>query len=257
MKDNGETIFFVMEAGEQSLYGFLYSEVPTFPGDTSNEIATGYTMRRCLTWLKQIAEGLDYLHRKNILHRDVKSGNVLLFEDGTICKVCDLDLSRKDDTPEKSGGKGTGPYMAPEIQLDRRSKYTLKVDCFSFGVLMLECLIREFPKKRPNDVDVPEHSTFGEEVDKKYKFEFLNEKVMKLLLASEPEERPSFKLIVSQLETCLPNSDLPRLQKPCVPGVENKENYLSPAPEIPSIPRTGLTLYYSVENSQLREGANC
>jgi serine/threonine protein kinase len=114
--------------------------------------------------------------------------------------VCDLDASRRDDKEVKSGSKGTGPYRAPEIKL-HESEYTIKIDNFSFGVLMLECLERKFPESRPEASTVSEQfkeSVFGKQMDDKYKFKDLKDMIVKLL-SEQPENRPDFEAIKDSL----------------------------------------------------------
>ncbi|GAV67943.1 Pkinase domain-containing protein/Stress-antifung domain-containing protein [Cephalotus follicularis] len=87
------------------------------------------------------AEGIEYLHggtQIRIIHRDIKSSNVLLDEDLTP-KIADFGLARcigADKTHLSTGIAGTLGYMAPEYLV--RGQLTEKVDVYSFGVLVLE-----------------------------------------------------------------------------------------------------------------------
>ena len=86
--------------------------------------------------------GLAAMHEKNIVHRDIKPENILMDEDG-YTKISDLGLASKIGKTGLSGTCGTRGYWAPEMlrrdASDKREKYTVTVDWFSFG-----CCIYEF-----------------------------------------------------------------------------------------------------------------
>ena len=95
-----------------------------------------------------IALALAYLHSNGILHRDLSSNNVLLIGPGNRAKVTDFGMSKLANanlrmTP-MTMCPGTLAYMPPEA-LDDPPVYTNKLDCFSFGVLDIQILTRQFP----------------------------------------------------------------------------------------------------------------
>ena len=89
----------------------------------------------------QAAEGVAYLHSKNIIHRDIKSLNILI-NDSNEAFVSDFGISRSMDVT-MTGKIGTFNYMAPEVI--EKSKYSLKADTFSFGMMLWEMLTRTVP----------------------------------------------------------------------------------------------------------------
>ncbi|KAF0698545.1 Aste57867_10844 [Aphanomyces stellatus] len=90
-----------------------------------------------LNCARSVAEGLVYLHTldNSIIHRDVKSRNVLLdSHKGT--KLTDFGVSREESSETMTIGIGTYRWMAPEILTD--SYYTQAADIYSFGVILAE-----------------------------------------------------------------------------------------------------------------------
>ncbi|KAL1884135.1 hypothetical protein VTK73DRAFT_6804 [Phialemonium thermophilum] len=97
---------------------------------------------------RQTLNGLAYLHREGILHRDLKADNILLDLDGT-CKISDFGISKKTDNiygNDKSNNmQGSVFWMAPEVIRSQGEGYSAKVDIWSLGCVVLEM----FAGKRP------------------------------------------------------------------------------------------------------------
>ncbi|CAI5477348.1 unnamed protein product [Closterium sp. Yama58-4] len=93
-----------------------------------------------------IAEGLEYLHSRGIVHRDVKSDNMLLDKHHRVVKIADFGVSRvKSDNGTMHHKTGTYGYMAPEVLKER--PYDHKADVYSYGILLWEiyCCDNPFP----------------------------------------------------------------------------------------------------------------
>ena len=106
-----------------------------------------------------VSLALAYLHSNDIIHRDLSSNNVLLIGEGSRAKVTDFGMSKLVDmnphmTPLTTC-PGTVAYMPPEA-LVTPPRYSDKLDCFSFGVLIVQVITRKFPN--PGDAHVMEAS---------------------------------------------------------------------------------------------------
>ncbi len=98
-----------------------------------------------------IALAVNYLHSRSIIHRDLSSNNVLL-NAGRRAKVTDFGMAKLLDTAlhmtPQTHCPGTMVYMSPEA-LKTPPVYTKKLDCFSFGVLAIQIMTRQFPDPGP------------------------------------------------------------------------------------------------------------
>lgn len=100
-----------------------------------------------------VACGMQYIHEKNMLHRDLKSLNVLLDADD-YPKICDFGISRTmpDDPKLLTGGAGTSQWMAPEVIASK--PYSQKADVYSYGILLWELLTKDVPFHGLKEVQV-------------------------------------------------------------------------------------------------------
>ena len=93
-----------------------------------------------------IAQALDYIHSKEIIHRDLSGNNILLIAGKA--KITDFGMSKLLDANRRSTPltmcPGTLVYMPPEA-LGDPPVYSKKIDCFSFGVLQIQIMTRQFP----------------------------------------------------------------------------------------------------------------
>eukprot|EP00124_Ichthyophonus_hoferi_P005032 Ihof_evm1s647 gene=Ihof_evmTU1s647 len=121
--------------------------------------------QKAMRLVKQMFQGIRYLHDIGIVHRDIKPSNILLSTDDPntqVAKIVDFGLSKFVHPSEKVGDSvGTLKYNAPEVINDR--SYNKPVDIWSAGIIVYILLTGRFPfnvKSRYDLVDAITHARF-------------------------------------------------------------------------------------------------
>jgi serine/threonine-protein kinase SRK2 len=97
------------------------------------------------SYMMQMMDILEYLHKSKICHKDIKLENLLVTENGNTIKLCDFGFAAKYDNFREIQKKyGTPSYMAPEIIQNRIEDFDA-IDIWSSGVLMYVMLFGRFP----------------------------------------------------------------------------------------------------------------
>jgi len=109
-----------------------------------------FTHSRAKFYLCEVLLALEYLHKKNIIYRDLKLDNILLTVDGHI-KITDYGLCKEnmDVNTTTTTFCGTPEFMAPELL--KGHPYTRAVDWWTYGILTYEMLVRGAPFKGNDD----------------------------------------------------------------------------------------------------------
>jgi serine/threonine protein kinase/Flp pilus assembly protein TadD len=144
---NIETIYDVDEVNGQKFIVLEYIPGGTLKSKLKHLKSEdkSFSLSEVLDYGTQMAEGLAHAHRHQIIHRDVKTENIMLTEEGKV-KLTDFGLAKLRGTvlKTKTGSTlGTAAYMSPEQvrgeEVDNRS------DIFSFGVVLYELVTSHLP----------------------------------------------------------------------------------------------------------------
>ncbi|KAJ9067488.1 serine/threonine protein kinase, CMGC, CDC2/CDK sub [Entomophthora muscae] len=134
----------------------IYMVTPFMDHDLSGLIENPkvrFSLPQIKCYMKQLFEGIFYLHNNNILHRDIKTANLLINNDG-ILKVADFGLSRPCESPdaEYTSCVVTRWYRPPELFLGQKN-YTSSIDMWGVG-----CVFGQILQSKPlipgkNDIE--------------------------------------------------------------------------------------------------------
>src|SRR5262249_20956442 len=137
-------------AGDRQFLSLEFLPGGTLKAKLRQSAAT-LSFENVLKYGQQAAEGLAHAHARGIIHRDVKTSNLMLTEAGDV-KLTDFGIAKLTGTSLNTapGGLiGTIPYMSPEqalgLEVDERS------DVFSLGVVLFELATGRLPFEAPND----------------------------------------------------------------------------------------------------------
>ena len=115
-------------------------------GDLSNKLNEGLPLKDTVRIIKQLADALDFAHRKNIIHRDIKPANIMFREDGAAV-LTDFGIAKELESQAELTQAGvvigTPRYMSPE-QI-RGDKVDHRADIYSLGIVFYRCLTNYVP----------------------------------------------------------------------------------------------------------------
>ena len=156
-------------------------------------------------WILDIAKGLKFLHENNIVHRDIKSDNILIDKNGNI-KIADFGCSikLKNNQPDLFSKTEGNMYFFPPEFVDGKSKKQFgykPVDIWAFGVSMYTCIFKSLPFLPENRENIVE--LFKEIREAKFdynkngiKISKEMEKLLGFILEKDPNKRFTAKDIV-------------------------------------------------------------
>lgn len=173
--------------------GNLYEELHTYK-------RLSPTMRTIAAF--DIARGMQYLHSLHIIHRDLKSLNILLDAKGFI-RICDFGYSRHegDQSIFMTKSVGTSYWMAPEL-FEPTSTYSNKIDVYAYGIILWEIVSGQAPYGGMDPLQVATEVLYEErrpEIPPNTPQPLAD--LMKRCWDQSPDLRPTFAEIVQEFTT--------------------------------------------------------
>ncbi|EQC38122.1 TKL protein kinase [Saprolegnia diclina VS20] len=165
-----------------------------------------------LQYAVDIMRGLVYLHKRSLMHRDLKTRNVLLTQDFAHAKLTDLGVARTVDDHTMTAKMGTCHWMAPEVLRGDRD-YNMAADIFSLGVIFTELETCKKPywelRTRDGAWTLPEYERLGRIATGTLRPSLSPEcpswfrNLGLECLALEPTHRPTLQTLLPAFETAL------------------------------------------------------
>jgi len=165
-------------------------------GNLANRVMGGpLAVEHCLNWMKQLANGLTFAHKRGVIHQDIKADNIFITTEGDL-KIGDFGLARllvgRVHYKAANKGMGTPAYMSPELchgdPQDHRS------DIYSLGVLFFEMATGQLPFRARGMIEMAtKHSSAPIPSTKRINplIPEILDKVIRRMMAKTPQERYS------------------------------------------------------------------
>ena len=157
-----------------------------------------------LSMLVDVAQGLEFLHGQDIIHRDLSSNNVLLTK-SLVAKIADLGVAKviqENKMKIHTQAPGTTHFMPPEA-LKSKPHYGKPVDVFSLACVALQVMSHQWPE--PKDLLPEDSMTALTEIQRRDEYiTFCTQpalkKLVELCLHNKPEQRPEISAVCVKLK---------------------------------------------------------
>ena len=142
----------VIHGIDQTDDGRMFIVMAYYEGQTLSQKLSGgpLSLRQAMNWACQIAAGLAAAHARNIVHRDIKPGNIIINKDNS-ARIVDFGLARVVASPSATmtgGTTGTLPYMSPEQILGEAVDQ--RCDVWALSILLVQMVTGSHPFGRDN-----------------------------------------------------------------------------------------------------------
>lgn len=187
----------VYDVGVEERHGKMhhYVAMEYLPGgNLASRVAHGaLQVEHALNWMKQLAAGLSFAHKRAVVHQDIKADNIFITNEGDL-KIGDFGLARllvgRVSMKERAQVMGTPAYMSPE--LCRGEPQDHRSDIYSMGVLFFEMITGQLPYRAQGMIEMAmKHTTAAVPSAKRLNpmVPEILDKVIKRMMAKSADER--------------------------------------------------------------------
>ncbi len=210
---NISTIYSIEEVDDDIFIVMEYIEGKELKRLIRTGSASSIPVNDAISYSKQIVEGLAAAHKKGIIHRDIKSSNIMITDDG-IVKIMDFGLAKVKGSAQLTNvgsTVGTTAYMSPEQASGKEVDY--RADIWSFGVVLYEMLTGKMPFRGDYDPAII-YKILNEEPEPAAGIDDRLQHIISKCLAKDPDDRyQSAGEIAEELATANKGSTPRRLSR--------------------------------------------
>lgn len=191
---------------------------------------------KIIDWFRQICLAMQHVHDKNVVHRDLKSQNIFLTDNGTVVKVGDFGISRVVATGQLAKTRvGTPYYMSPEIM--QGNEYDHKSDIWSLGCVLYEITTLRHPFTATNLAELARKISRAKYAPPPATFSSQLHSLIADMLSRDPANRPDIDQI---LRRSIMMTSVPQTATPATPAIA-KSQLDDPVPATPATAKSQLS----------------
>ncbi|CUG05460.1 serine-threonine protein kinase, putative [Bodo saltans] len=191
-------------SAEGTLRDALYGSDANGNHSTTRKVHQGFSEENVVRYLTQLVNALGYMHQHEVLHRDIKLENLLLFSQKSVVKVSDFGvatiLGRTTTGHERMAQTtaGTPHYMSPEVC--EGHPYGYKSDIWSLGVVAYEMCTTAVPFQASNMLALSGKICHQATPDLPQEYSRRLDAIIKAMLTKNQSTRPSIKDVTAMLQ---------------------------------------------------------
>lgn len=197
-KNNSKDVIIVMPIFKRDALDLVFNNSETDRTHKHTDHARHITSTKefKLEFLKKIARGIEEIHERKIIHRDIKLENILL-DDNHSPYISDLGLAIFLEDADNAKVAGTPLYMAPEIEHEH---FSFKTDIFALGIVFYSVIHDRAPEYFVKMAPANRYNKVFSDVGFPEEFKFMRFLINSMLMPS-PKFRPNIKDVLCYLES--------------------------------------------------------